>query len=202
MTNPSHAGAPVRPSQAQSLRRGATRIAVRIPRTRFRPSSTAAEYHKVFALYSPYKLKGRASVYGFSDFGSYELTPASLPEPQWRPDVTPTVNLIQKNVPPCPLTFFERIGGLLLTAKCAWGWPTCCGDNKLVIPGLGHSEKATDQELELEPPFPSRNFDKLPAKCTKSAGIMITVVLLFSAPTSATICIRRNSSAAGFPTIN
>ena len=31
---------------------------------------------------------------------------------------------------------------------------------------------------------------------------MITVVLLFSAPTSATICIRRNSSAAGFPTIN
>jgi hypothetical protein len=27
---------------------------------------------------------------------------------------------------------------------------------------------------------------------------MITVVLLFSAPTSATICTRRNSSAAGF----
>ena len=39
------------------------------------------------------------------------------------------------------------------------------------------------------------------ARNTKSEGIINTVVLLFSAPTSEIICIRRNSSAAGFPAI-
>jgi hypothetical protein len=36
---------------------------------------------------------------------------------------------------------------------------------------------------------------------TKSDGIISTVVLLFSAPTSEIICIRRNSSAAGLAMI-
>ena len=36
---------------------------------------------------------------------------------------------------------------------------------------------------------------------TKSDGIISTVVLLFSAPTSAIICMRRSSSAAGLPAI-
>jgi hypothetical protein len=36
---------------------------------------------------------------------------------------------------------------------------------------------------------------------TKSAGIISTVVLLFSAPASETICIRRSSNATGLAAI-
>src|SRR5437016_5557415 len=42
-----------------------------------------------------------------------------------------------------------------------------------------------------------RVFDRV----ANSDGIIKTVVLLFSAPTSAIICMRRNSSAAGLPAI-
>lgn len=46
-----------------------------------------------------------------------------------------------------------------------------------------------------------RYWVKLLAIVAKSDGIMITVVLLFSAPTSEIICMRRSSSAAGLSAI-